>query len=480
MLKSFFKNNLIYSLGNILTMGISIFLLPIYTKYLSPNEFGIIDLFMVIGTFVNLTIALEISQGLARYYQEAKSNIEKKHYTSSAFWFTILIYLFFFVFSFTFRDILSSWLLGNENEKKIFILALLAIVTNGIFIFTQNQLKWQMKAENSVKASLVYFTVLASVTIYLLVVQGFKVESIFIGQISGNIIASLVAIYFARKSYELNFSITKFKEMISYSSPLVLSSIGVIVGLYIDRIAIRDLLGFEELGIYGVAFRFTAIAGLVIIGFQHSLTPLIFKNYKKKKTPLEISKIFNVFVILALLVVAMTILFSKEIVILFTAKIFYNASNLITVLIIAVFFSNMHIFSPGLPIAKKTKLIALIALFGAILNTILNYTLIPMLGLSGAAYATLISSITSFIIYLFFSNKYYPLPYQFKKQIISLTIVLISTYSVVSIFDEVNLISIFIKTIYLLFVFVLTIYLLMEKKYLHQIRTNIIGKKISN
>ena len=69
MFKSFFKNNLTYNIGNIFTLGIAIFLLPIYTKYLSPNEFGIMDLFMVIGTFINLTIALEISQGLGRYYQ---------------------------------------------------------------------------------------------------------------------------------------------------------------------------------------------------------------------------------------------------------------------------------------------------------------------------------------------------------------------------------------------------------------------------
>ena len=171
MFKSFFKNNLTYNIGNIFTLGIAIFLLPIYTKYLSPNEFGIMDLFMVIGTFINLTIALEISQGLGRYYQEAKNTSKKKEYTSSAFWFTFLVYLSFFFLSFLFSDTFSFFLLDDYGKKLIFLLAIFAIVTNGIFMFTQNQLKWQIQPKQSVIASLVYFFVLASVTIYLLVIK---------------------------------------------------------------------------------------------------------------------------------------------------------------------------------------------------------------------------------------------------------------------------------------------------------------------
>ena len=480
MLKTFFRNNLIFTAGNVFTRGITILLLPIYSRYLSPEEFGIIDLFMVLAAIVNLTIALEISQGIARYFKESKNVKEKREYTSSAFWFTILVYLLFFFISFIFSEKFTLWLLEDDTKKTIFLLAVIAIVTNGIFYFTQNQLKWQIQPRDSVIASLSNILTLAFASLYLLFFYGLKVESIFIGQIIGNTFGSIISIFYARKSYGFIFSFVKFKKMISYSSPLVLSGIGVFIAIYIDRIAIKDLLGFEELGIYGVAYRFAAVAGLLMIGFQQSLTPLIFENYKKKKTPKDISEIFNIFVIFALIIVATSILFAKELVILFTTKTFYNSADLITLLVITIFFSNMYIFAPGISIAKKTKLIPIISISIAIINYILNYTLIPIYGIKGAAYATLISSLSTFLIYLFFSNKYYPLPYQFKEQIISLTFVLVATYSVVNIFDEVNLISIFVKTIYLLFVVILTSYLLIEKKYLHKIKTNILQKSIRN
>jgi O-antigen/teichoic acid export membrane protein len=475
--KTFLKNNLTYNIGNFFTLGISIFLLPIYTKYLSPNEFGIIDLFMVIGTFINLTIALEISQGLGRYYQEAKNDREKKDYTSSAFWFTFLVYSLFFFLSFLFSDFFSFFILDDYGNRLIFLLAIFAIVTNGIFIFTQNQLKWQIQPKHSVIASLVYFFVLASVTIYLLVIKDLEVESVFIGQISGNIIASILAIFYARKNYGFIFRINKFKEMVFYSSPLVLSSIGIVLTMYVDRFVIKDLLSFEELGIYGVAFRFTAISGFVIMGFKQSLTPLIFKNYKKKETPSDISNIFNIFIISALIAVAGSIMFAKEIFIIFTTEAFYSSANLIAILIMAVFFHNMYIFAPGLLIAKRTKFIPLIAIASAALNLSLNYAFIPSFGLLGAAYASLISAVSSFLFYFFMSNKYYNLPYQYTSQLFSFTIVIMVSYSAIKIFDEVNLKTIIIKIIAFFLIILGICLILLEKKYSKKININIINEK---
>ena len=367
-------------------------------------------------------------------------------------------------------------MLEDVSKKGLFLLAIFAIVTNGIFYFTRNQLRWQIQPKDSVITSLVNVIMVASITIYLLVLEELKVESIFIGQIIGNIAASLVAIFYARKSYGFTFCISKFKKMVSYSMPLVLSGIGVFIALYIDRIAIKDLLGLNELGIYGVGYRFAAVTFLVMAGFQQSLSPLVFKHYKERKTPSDISKIFNIFTIFALFVIAGAILFSKELVVLFTTEAYYSSASFIAILVMAVFFSHMYIFTPGIGIAKKTKIISMISISGAILNTILNYTLIPVFGLSGAAYATLISAVSTFFLYLILSQKYYMIPYQAKPILFAFTIVLISSYGVMSIFDEIQFISIIVKMVYLLLVAVTTSLLLIEKKHLQKIKLKISKK----
>lgn len=470
MIKAFIQNSAIYTIATVLTRGIAIFLVPIYTRYLTPSEYGIIDYFMILASIINLTIALEISQAVVRYYQDAKGIEEKKSYVATAFLFTVFVYVLYFLISFVFSSELSSLFLDDENMSVLFMIASGAIATNGIFYFVQNQLKFEIRPKDVAIVSIVNVLVLSSLAIYLLVIVGLKVESIFIAQIVANIVSSVLAVYMARNSYGFVFVYAKFKEMISFSYPLVFSGIAVFVASMIDRIAIKNLLGLEELGIFGIAYRFAAISGLVMVGFQSSLMPLVYKHYKEENTPKDISKIFNIFSIFALFTVSGSILFAKEMVVLFTTEVFYSSASLIAVLVMAVFFSNMYIFAPGIGIAKKTKLTAMITISSAILNTILNYTLIPILGLSGAAYATFISAISAFLLYMILAYKYYPIPYKTKELFLSFAFVLICSYGILSIFDEINLISIIVKTIYLLLAIVGVSFLLIEKEHLEKIK----------
>lgn len=470
MIKSFIKNSAIYTISTVLTRGISIFLIPIYTLYLTPSEYGLIDYFMILASIINLTIALEISQAVARYYQEAKGRQEKKEYVSTAFLFTLVIYLAYYIISYVFSNNFSELFLDDTSLEVLFIIASAAIATNGIFYFVQNQLKFEIRPKDFAVVSIVNVIILAIVAIYLLTILGLKVESIFIAQIIANIIASVLAIYLARQSYEFKFNYGKFKEMISFSYPLVLSGIAVFIAMFIDRIAIKQILGFEELGIYGLAYRFAAISGLVMIGFQSSLMPLVYKHYKEKNTPKDISKIFNIFSLFALVVVAGSIVFSKEMIVLLTTEVFYGAASIVSILVIATFFSNMYIFAPGIGIAKKTKLIAVITIFGAIVNTILNYTLIPIFGLSGAAYATLISAILVFGLYVKLGYKYYPIPYKTKELILSFIFILLSGSFVLNIFDTITLLSVSVKIVYVLVVLVAVSYMLLEKKDMEKIK----------
>lgn len=454
-----------YTIATVATRGIGVFLIPIYTRYLSPSEYGIIDYFIILSSVVNLIITLEIFQAVARYYQDAIDIHEKRSYVSTAFTFTSFIYTLYLVISFIFSKELSFFIFDSENMSRLFTLASGTIATNGIFYFTQNQLKFAVNPKGFAIVSLINIIFLASIASYLLICVELKVESIFIAQIIANIVSLLIAVYISRENYGLIFIYKRFQEMITFSYPLVFSGIAVFVIVFMDRIAIKQLLGLHELGVYGVSYRFASIAGLVMVGFQSSLMPLVYKHYKEENTPYDIAKIFNIFNMFALIAVSFTIVFSKEIIVLFTTEVFYGASELIAILTIAIFFSNMYIFAPGIAIAKKTKLMAVINFFGAGLNIALNYTMIPLFGVIGAGFATLISAILVFIIYIKVSYKYYPVPYMVKKPLWSFLFICLSGYMINDLFDSINYLSIFCKISYLVIVSLLVTYMLLEKQY---------------
>jgi len=473
LIKEFIQNSFIYSLGNILTRGIGIVLIPLYTRYLSPEEYGIIDTFMIFGSIISLTIALEIHQAVVRFYQDEEDAKHRMEYVSTAFIFTVFVYGLFFLLTYFFIDQLTLLFLDDIKLKNTFLIASLAITTNGLFYFTSGQLRWQILPKESVFVGVIHLIILACVAIYLLVIKSMNVDSIFIGQIVANLVGTFLSIYFTRKNYQPIFIYKKFQELVSFSYPLVFSGAAVFISLYIDRIAIKQLLGLEELGIYGLAYRFASITSIVMIAFQSSLSPLIYKHYKQPGTPQNIARLFDIFVIFALIIVCGSFLFSKELLFLMTVDEYYGAADLIPQLVIAIFFANMYIFVPGLALEKKTKTIAMLSLTNASLNTLFNFTMIPILGLMGASFATMLSSIITFGIYVHVSRKHYFINFSFFRKIVLCFFFVGCSILLRFYFGQTGINIIAIKMLFIIFVLLIMPFALLNKEDLKSLKSYI-------
>lgn len=445
----------------ILSRGLGLFLLPVYTRFLSPEQYGILDLFSVLMSLINLTIALEISQALARYYQEYQDQEIRKSYVSTAFLFTCGMYFLYILVSVYFADFFTIYLLNTLENQHIFYLATISIATNGVFLFAQNQLRWQLEAKKYMYTSLVYTFLTTTISIYLLMNTILQVESLFIAQIIANILALCLSIYFGKKNYAFIFIKQNFIQMIKFSAPLVISSSAVFMTLYVDRVIIKEMLGLYFLGIYGIAYKFASIAGLVISGFQSSLMPLIYKHYKESETPYNISKVFSIYILFAIFILTGSILFSKEIVMLMTTSKYYAASKLIPFLICTIFLNQMYNFAPGLGISNKTFLSAFIYLAGALMGILLNLFLIKSFGLIGSAIVSVLNSFFVFALYCYFAQKYYTIPYQWGILIKILLITITLTFIILFFLQNITLLN---STLKMIFLILIGIYLLKENQ----------------
>lgn len=445
-------------------------MLPIYTRLLSPADYGVIDMILLIGSFINVTIALEINQGFGRYYSETDSIKEQDEYSSTSLWFVLVAYSFFLIFSLIFSNWLNDKIIGSNYSVTVFQIALISIWGNGIFLFLQNQLRWYLLSKEYTIVGVVYTFVSYSLTIVLMLVYKFGTTAVFLGLLSGNVTAAILSWYYAKGKYKLVFVWEKLEIMLSYSIPLIPASIGTIVLLYIDRIAIKDLMSLSDVGIFGIAFRFSAIVSLVLSGFQTAMAPLIYQNYKNVEAPFEIARIFKYFLLSVLSFIIALSFFSKEVLIVFTTPAYYEAAKIIPIISFATLFLAMNIFTPGLSLVKKTKIIAFINIFAGVLNTVLNYSLIPHFGIIGASASTLLSSIVTFIIYMKYSQKYFYVPYEWSKII---TVFCVGIFFVLLIRPVENIININLLPLILFKIVVLVLIILFMLK-------TLIGFKKSN
>jgi O-antigen/teichoic acid export membrane protein len=428
MVKNFLRDALIYTLPTVLSRGIAIFLLPIYTRIASPEELGSLDLFLVFGNIVALTVALEISQGIARYIPEITDSKQRVAYCSTGLYFTFLMYSLFFVFAFTFYAELNYFITGKAEYAQFFKLSLVYIVLHGFYYYFQNQLRFEGNSVGYAIVSVFYATTNLASTFIFGIVYDLGLTAILYSMIVSVLFTSLLGFFLLTKSFGFVFKPDLLKQLLSFSIPLVPASMLVFVSLYVDRYMINVLLDLESVGLYGVAVRLASAVSLVMIGFQMAITPLIYKHYNEPETPQNLAVIFKYFVIFATLFFLVYSLVIEELLHLLTTPEFYVVANVIPILVLALLFSNMYVFMPGIGIRKKTHLIFLISLVAAVLNIALNYLLIPFFGMLGAALATAIGYFLAFLSFVFFSQKLYYVPHKWLNLFLILIMTLIFVY----------------------------------------------------
>ena len=419
MFRAFLKNSTIYAIPTFISRGLSLFLIPIYTRVLSPEDFGSLDLLLVFAGLINLTVSLEVSQGVARFYRSEPSVGSQIAYASSGLWFTLICYTVFALLCFYFSSFLATFVMGREGLESAFQAGICYIWINGIYYLLLNQFRWEHRSLQYAQVSLVVAFSTAGMAVFLTYGLHWGLLGLLSGMAFGAILGVVMSLYLLRQTFRFQLDAQKLKEMLVFSSPLVISGIAVIISTYIDRIMINHFLSVSDVGLYGVGFRLAGIVGLFMAGFQGAFTPLVYKHYQNVDTPRQMARIFRVFIAFSLLVFMLLVLFANDILALLTTPEYYSASQVVVFLVPAILLSQMYIFAPGIGIAKKTHLIIWVNLMGAAVNTLLNWLMIPPYGITGAAIASLVAYSCVFLVYITLSQRLYRVPHQWTRMVIA-------------------------------------------------------------
>ena len=414
MLRDFVRDSAIYGGASLLVRGLSLLLIPFYTRVLSTAEYGLVDLSTIFITLVLLTVALEISQGVARLFADAAPN-ERAGYASTALWFSIGAYGIFVALALPFAADLSAILFGSGEQADLMRIVIVGSAPNGLFQLLLGQLRWRLQPMGYAAGSLTFAFVSIGATIVLVLVAGLGVAGVVLGQLIGAAAGGVLCFVLARDLYRLRFDRDKLVEMLRFSLPLVPSSIGVFVTLYIDRFAIKELMTVADVGLFGIGYRVASVVSLLVIAVQTAITPLVYARYRDPATPAQLARVFRYFVGGALVLAVGLSLFAREILVVVTTPAFYAGAVVVPLLAPALLLSAMYVFAPGLGIAKRSGTQALITLAGAVLNTVLNFALIPVWGIVGAAGATLISAAVIFTAYMITSQRLYFVPHAWGR-----------------------------------------------------------------
>ena len=224
MLRRFIKDGVFFSLGTLLSRGLSLILVPIFTRLLYTSDYGVLEMMAVFGRILVYIFSMEITHGVVRHLSDTDDPLTRKRYASTGLWFVLgasgvmLIALECCVLW------LSPLLLGG-GWSRAYQLAAASIAVMGVFEFLQSQLRWRLMPVQFAVTSVVNVVLKAGVSITLVAGFGWGVEGVFMGMIVGDGLAALLAWLLSREAYGLSFCRQMCWRMIRFSAPLVPSSI---------------------------------------------------------------------------------------------------------------------------------------------------------------------------------------------------------------------------------------------------------------
>ena len=409
-----FKGSLVYSLSGLAGRFIGVFLVPVYTRIFSPDQYGVIDLISTFIVFLNILLILGLDSAVGRYYVDTENKGDKKLTASTTLYsilaFSIVVVLLLILFS----NKISILLFDTPVYSTILTVALASVPFSILFASFQNLLKWNYQPGLFAITSVGCLLIQASFVIYFVVFLKLGILGIYVGSLVTFIIFSGVGFWLTRSSYTLNFSSRRLKELLYFGVPLIPLSLAHYIMTYSDRYFLNHFSGLHEVGLYGIGYKLASLISILLLGFQHAWGPFVYSTYKNKNAKQVFSKTFDYVSIAICLGILALSLFSKEILLFFTTQEYIEAYKVVPLIMASIATYTLGgYFSVGIGIAKKNIHRAWSGGVAALTNLVLNYLLIPPLGMIGAATATIISFLVLGGILTLISQRYYYIEYKF-------------------------------------------------------------------
>ena len=438
--KKIVKNSIFYTIGSILPQAAGFILLPIYTTYLDPEQYGIVNSMTVLAGVIGIILTLGIDKGIYRLYYDYKVE-ERKVYLGTIIIGLTSFSIFFILISLSIPQLLSG-IYKSIPFYPYYLLMLLFTLFSKVITVPGIYLRISEQAGKFVSLSISTFLLTAFFNLLFIIHYKEGAVGMLKGTLIANLIMGPVFYFFTYKAIKFSFNYSYFKESIIFSFPLFPSFIFAWVLNLSDRIFLERYLSLNDVGVYSLGYKIASLVTVVAGGIFQAYTPHFYKlaNEGGSAVKSKIEKYNNIVVIIILVICFLIAFFSKEMIELLISPKYFASISLIPLLTIAFFFSqisgflNLMIYQE-----KKTLQIMYITLAGAVINVGVNLLLIPSFGMMGAVFATLIAFIAMFLIEYWYAKKCYFIPFHWNL-IIPTAIFFISIYFVVDVLSIQNVI----------------------------------------
>lgn len=420
------KETLVYGTSTVIARLLNFCLVPFYTYYLATTQYGVAATVFAVIALLNVVFLFGMDQSYLRFASEAEN---KKEVFQHCFYGLLIHGAILGTLIWLFAGPLATLIGIGEQYLSLIKLAVFILFLDMLNMIAFTKLRLQRRAWYFASVRTASIVVNVACNVLFIAVYKMGVASIFWANIFASLASLLLLSPVVWEELKTGFVPANWslqKQMLRFAWPFVPAGLASLLVSVIDKPILVKLVGLSEVGIYQANFKIGVFMMLIVSMFDQAWRPFFLHHAKDENAKdifaqvLTFFTAFSLWVLLGLTFLMPSIiqsdLFGKFHLI---APQYWGGLNVIAPVLLGYFFYGLYInFMVGPVITKRTRVLMWITLLGALTSIATNLILVPQVGIVGAGWAVALSYFVMAVSLFIFTQKVYPIAYQYKKLIL--------------------------------------------------------------
>lgn len=413
LLRRLLSHSALYGAADVFVNAVNFFLIPLYTAFLTAEDYGALGLLALFGSVAKILFRLGLDAGFFRSYYDLTEDGDRRRLAGSCALFAALVGGVLLAGVVLWAPQLTRLLFSQSRPPASWVVLTAADVYLSGFAFVPQALL-RVRDRPGLFSSFAGGRHLVNILLKIvLLMQGWGVAGALWSDVIASGVFALIQLPILWRWARPSLSWRLLRPALGFGLPKVPHGLLIQVQNLADRKILDLFVSQAQLGVYQVCYTFGAGAKFASSAFEPAWGPFIYSEIKKPDAPRTLARVvtyaFGAFAAVGLVVAVL----AQEILVLMTPRRpeVWPGAPLIPVVVLAYLLHGFFLLtSIGIGIERKARYYPLVTLAAAVTNLGANFLLIPRLGVMGAAWATVASYLVMTVLGLFLSQRLYPMP----------------------------------------------------------------------
>lgn len=425
--KSLISQSALYGLSIFLMKGISLIMLPVYTSYLSPTDYGRLEVLVVFANIASIILGFGLVEALYRFVGLADDIEQKKRNAAQCLLVAGIIAIISYGIFHFYADDLANYFPGKISGHELYLLGI-ALAVGGLINIPLAWLRITDKAELFFAISIFKVLLQVSLTFYWLTL-GWGITSILAAGAVSAVTVAIILSAIQLKETNLYISFTHIQSIVLYAGPIFIGGVASFSLSGMDRWLLAEYFGATQIAAYAIAIKFALVPTLLIQPFTLWWLPKRFSVLKEQDGK-KVNAHFAILGAIFSVIICGTLgLLGPILIQWLTPSEYHQAINILPWLLLCTLLKMIsELLNLGCFVEKNSQVQMNINLFSCGVGGVLLILLVPHFMVQGALVALIIANTIRMVLFYYYSQKKLYLPYRFGYLYSALSAAVVATW----------------------------------------------------